>query len=189
MSDGPHRSLPMSRKWKRFAERIYNEAFGPEQAYEALLTALSEDWRNQIPRSLVNRVQNVLSDGQTELFCNQIIEKLDSLRQEVAGYPLAGVLLDYVCQTLGRGIPGENALLEAARQLLTDRLARRARQVEEHCHSEATCNRATDIRRRIEDAISGLNLAATACDLLGIAENEPPRILAKQAGLDDGVLL
>ena len=39
MSDGPHRSLPMSKKWKRVAERIYNEAYSPEQICEALSAA------------------------------------------------------------------------------------------------------------------------------------------------------
>ena len=65
MSDGPHRSLKMSRNWKRVAERIYNEAYSVEQMWEALSMTLREDWRRQIPEGLINRVRAVLSNCQT----------------------------------------------------------------------------------------------------------------------------
>ena len=189
MSDGPHKTLPMSRKWKRFAECAYNEAYSPEQACDALLMALSEGWRKLVPKSLVDKVQNALPVGQTELFCGQNVQQLESLCGEMAGYPLAGAFLDCFVQAREKGFSGEGTLLEATRQVLTDRLARRARQVEEHYYSEAICNGATDVRRRIEEAIGGLNLATTARGLLGIVENERPQIHVKQTGLDDGVLL
>jgi hypothetical protein len=40
MSDGPHRSLPMSQGWRRFAERIYIEAFSHDEERNALVTVL-----------------------------------------------------------------------------------------------------------------------------------------------------
>ena len=189
MSDGPHKSLQMSRKWKRVAERIYNEAYSPEEARDALMVSVKEDWRQQIPESFVNEVQNVLSDGQSDLFCDQNVQKLELLRAEVAGCPVAGGFLDYVVQAVAKGFSGEDALLESACQVITDLTARGARQVEEHYRRESPRNGVTDVRQRTEEAIGRLDTTTTARQFLGIDKSERPRSPTKQTGLDDGVPL
>ena len=189
MSDGPYKSLPMRPKWKRFAECIYNEAFSPEEVRDALLAALAGDWHQEIPENLVNKIQSMLSDGQVDFFWNQNIQKLESLRVEAAEYPLLGVFLDYVIQAAAKGPSCANALLESTCQTLRDRAVRGARQVEEHYHKEPERNRVTDVRRRTEDAIKGLDIVMSARHLLGIEKNEYPRAPVKQTGLDEGVPL
>ena len=192
MSDGPHKSLPMSLSWKRAAERIYNEAYSPEDghdAHDALLAAVKEDGHQQIPESFVNKIQNALSNGQTELFCDQVVQKLEFLRAEVAGRPLAGEFLDYAVQAVVKGASGDDALLESARQVITDLAARGARQVEEHYYREFPRNGVVDVRQRTEGAIARLDIVMAARQFLGIDESERSRAPTKQTGLDDGVSL
>ena len=188
MSDGPHRSLSMSRSWKRVAGRLYNEAYGPDEVRDALLASVKEDWDQQIPGSLADEVQNVLSDSQTDLFYNQEVQQLESLRRESDGYPLAGVFLDYVVQAVEEGFSGGGALLESARRTVMDLAARRSRQIEEHYYREPPRNGVADVRQRSREAIGRLDAVAIA-HLLGIGKSQHPRTLAKHTGLDDGVLL
>ena len=53
MSEGPHRNLPMSPGWKRFAARVCNEAFNHEEVRVALVAVLEQDGRQGNMESLV----------------------------------------------------------------------------------------------------------------------------------------
>ena len=55
MSDGPHKSLPMPRAWKKFTECVSNEAFSFEEVRDAIVAALEQDWRKQNMDGLVQR--------------------------------------------------------------------------------------------------------------------------------------
>ena len=44
MSEGPHRNLPMSPGWKRFAARVCNEAFNHEEVPDALVGGAGTGW-------------------------------------------------------------------------------------------------------------------------------------------------
>ena len=55
MSDGPHRSLPMRPQWKRLAERAHNQAFSVEEAGDAIVDAVSQDWTKEMPRGFIAR--------------------------------------------------------------------------------------------------------------------------------------
>ena len=189
MSDGPHRSLPMSQGWRRFAERNYIEAFSHDEERNALVTALEQDWRKGNMEGLVQRVGETLRDRQTHFFCDQGAEKLKLLRSEAASSPLQHVFLDFVDKATARGHSGDGAIIEAVCQTLSDLATRRTRQVEEHCLRSPGQRPATDVRRRIEGAIKGLEIAVPARRLLGIDQNEPPLTLAKKTGLDYGVRL
>jgi hypothetical protein len=48
MSDGPHRSLPMRRGWKRVAERGDKRAYASEEVSEAIIVALEQDCRQEM---------------------------------------------------------------------------------------------------------------------------------------------
>ena len=189
MSDGPHRSLPMSQGWRRFAECIYIEAFSYDEERNALVTALEQDWRKGNMEGLVQRVGETLRDRQTHFFCDQGAEKLKLLRREAALSPLQYAFLDFLDNAVAAGHSGDGAIIEAAYQTLSDLAARRTRQVEEHCLRKLGQRRGTYFRQRIEGAINELETAAPAHRLLGIDQNEPPLTLAKKTGLDDGVRL
>ena len=189
MSDGPHRSLPMSRAWKKFAERVYNGTFSREEASDALEVSLKQDWRKQNLEGLVRKVSDVLSDGQADLFYESRAERLKLLRREEASSPLQRVFLDSLNQAVAEGYSGDDALRKATCHTLDDLAARHGRQVEEHYLRGSRKRRGVDVRQRIEEANKGLDIAATARHLLDVDKKEPPRPPAKRTGLDDGVPL
>lgn len=188
MSDGPHRSLNMTRGWKRLAERADNRAYAPEEVRDALPEALEQDWRAEVPDSFCRRVRDILSDSQSSLFGDQRTGQLEALRTETAGYPLGNTLLDYAIETAARGKIGDKALREAAGKALLDRAARGARQVEEHYWRESTHRRAAHVRERIEAGVTQSDIDGIARRLVSTDKSERPR-QAKQTGLDDGVQL
>ncbi|MGE3712096.1 MAG: hypothetical protein AB7G35_20820, partial [Hyphomicrobiaceae bacterium] len=66
MSDGPHRSLIMSKAWKRLAERADIKAFDPAEVCAAVPTALAEDWRD-LAREILTVVREVLDPSRPHL--------------------------------------------------------------------------------------------------------------------------
>ena len=185
MSDGPHKGLPMSRAWKKFAECAYNRAFSREEVSSALVGSLEQDWRKGNMGRLVQRAGENLRDGQTHFFYDQGAEKLKLLRREAAFSPLRHAFLDFLDNAVAGGHSGDGAIIEAANHTLSDLAARRTRQVKEHCLRKMGQRRGTNFRQRIEGAIDGLDIAVTARQLLGIDKNKHPRALAKRTGLDD----
>ena len=188
MSDGPHRSLKMSRKWKRVADWIYNEAYSVEQRCEALSAATEEDWRQQIPKGFLSTVRGVLANGQKELFCDQTAQDLEELRAQTPGYPHASTFLDYVIQAAHtRGTLAEDAFLIAARKVVTEFAERGLRQVEEHHLRESPHSSVVHIRQRAQEALGRFDTKAIACHLQGFERSEHQQVSLKPTGLDEGV--
>ena len=201
MTDGPHRSLKMPPGWKKFAERADKKAYAPEEVRDALLAALEQDWRKEVPDSLCRTVRYILGDSQSSLFGDQRSERLEALHRKTAGYNLGNVFLDCVIQATELGRSGDEVLREAAGKALSDRAARGARQVEEHYCRKSTQHRAVHVRERIETVVTQSDITSMAGRLAGTDGNkEPrrlaetdgtkgPRRLAKRTRIDDGVRL
>ena len=189
MTDGPHRSLKMPRGWKKLAERADKKAYAPEEVRDALPTALEQDWRGEVPDSLLRTVRFILRDSQSSLFGDQRSERLEALHRKTAGYNLGNVFLDCVIQATELGHSGDEVLREAAGKALSDRAARGARQVEEHYCRKSTQHRAVHVRERIETGVTQSDITGIAGRLVGTDGNKEPRRLAKKTGIDDGVRL
>lgn len=188
MSDGPHRSLNMSRKWKRVAKWMYNETHSVEQRCEALSEAAAEDWRQQIPKSFPSMIRKILSNGQTELFCNQIVQDLEGLYPQTLGHPHASALLDCVIQAITTtGTLGEDALMIAARNVVREFAERGLCQVVEHYLRESPNNSVAQIKQRTQEALERLDTKAIARRIQGFDMSERRRISIKRKGLDEGV--
>ncbi|MBI3329870.1 MAG: hypothetical protein HYZ81_24575 [Nitrospinae bacterium] len=186
MSDGPHRSLPMPRGWKKVAEYAGNETFASDDVRDALVTAIEQDWRKDISPSLIGSIQDVL--GGATLFSEDRSQVLEDLRQSVAGCTMGNVLLDHMVYTVSDGTSGDTAFQEAVTQTATDWSARCARQVEEHYLRKSSTENAAHVRSRIEEAMQKAPFTALASRLLDTASRPAPR-LVKHDGLDDGVRL
>ena len=189
MSDGPHRSLHMGRGWKRFAERADKNAFAPEEVSDALCWALEQDWRAEIPASLVRKVQTVFQDNQISFFGDKRLQKLEVLKSDAIGYPLANVFLDCTTQAAASAKADEAVLAEATQNALTDWTARRLRQVEEHYHRKSSENRAMNVRGRMQHGVAQVDLSVLAERVLETTKTVSPARRERQAGLDDGVQL
>lgn len=187
MSDGPHRSLKMRRAWKKFAERSDKSAYASEQVCDAILNALEQDWRAEVPENFPRQIRAIMGDRQSSLFGDQRIEKLEALRSGIAGHPLASVFLDCAIQVAASGKTGDESVREAASAALTDRAARGIRQVEEHYRRESTHNRATNVRERMDSGIARADISAIAGGLIGTDKAVQPRTPTKKTGLEEGV--
>jgi hypothetical protein len=187
MSDGPHRGLQMRRGWKRVAEFAYNPVYAPEEVCNKIISALHQDWRADIPRTLLSGVRDVLGEEQGFLFKDQKIAQLESLGRLAAGHGLGRTLIDCAIKALTDIGAGPDALLDAVKNTLLDRALRGARQVEEHYCRRSLTPRAQNVRLRIDDGIKNAAIDTLAHQILhrdSIPVWSPP---AKQQGLDDGV--
>jgi hypothetical protein len=188
MSDGPHRSLPMRRGWKRVAEYGDNRACAPEEIGDAIIPALEQDCRDEMAPKFIDALYKTFRDQESSLFKDQIGPQLEALRG-IAGHGIGRIMLEHGIQISATGKVGIDALLGAAENALTDRAARGARQVEEHFCRKSNQPRGTAVRARIEEAIRSAPLAGLARQIFRIDPRSSPRATRKQQGLDDGVRL
>ena len=187
MSDGPHRSLPMRRGWKRLAEYADNQTFERDEIRDAVVPALERDCRGEISRDFLDALCRACDDHQNSLFKNDT-RPLESLRP-VAGSGIGRVVLDYAIQAAARGDAGASISEKAMTQALADRAARGARQVEEHYYRKSTKTRASKVRERIEQGVSGADIGGLARKVLKAESGKSTGEPAKRQGLDDGVKL
>lgn len=187
MSDGPHRSLPMGRAWKRVAERADNGACSAEEIHAALIPALEKDCRDEINSEFLRDVRAALDERNSLLFKVDVKPLMDGFRAE-ASSSMDRAILDNVCALSAEDVAGADVLLKAVEAVVSDRAARGARQAEEHYLRQSTAKRALHLRERMEDAITTMNAREVAAKLL---DTQPRRSSApaKRRGLDDGVEL
>lgn len=185
MSDGPHKSLPMTRGWRRVAERGDKRAYSIAEIGDAIVLALEQDCRVEMSPEFIAALRRVaeerslFSDGAT---------RFESLRP-FAGPGIGRVVLDNVGPLSDAEISGLSLLRESVKVALQDRALRGSRQVEEHYLREATAPRANNVRGRLEDGVAVADLEVLVERLLNADPAGIPRALAKQAALDDGVKL
>lgn len=186
MSDGPHRSLPLPKRWKVFAERVSNPAYSPEETTAALTDALVEDCRSVNLSDHIARLRSALFDRQTNLFDDELPRVLETLRSEAPGDSLANVFLDTVAGAVQPYSVNETmfiAVLEAIR----NQKIRRARQIEEHYHRNPENPVVLDIRERIDTALREHDERTLARRLVDGDRVLSVQKSARRQGLDDGV--
>lgn len=189
MSDGPYKSLKMRRGWKEFANCADKNAFAPEEISDALFWALEQDCRAEIPASLVREIRTIIQDNQQSFSGDERLQKLEALKSDAVGYPLANVLLDCFVQAAASGKADEAVLAEATHNALTDWTARGFRQVEEHYRRKSSENRAMNVRERMQRGVAHVDLSVLAERVLETTKTVSPARRERQAGLDDGVQL
>lgn len=189
MSDGPYRSLPMSRGWKLLAEFADNRNFDPSDVCKAVVPALTEDWHFGVPDSVVQVIRQAFLDQQGELFAQERDRQIELLRGSTPVHGLARLLVDCADAELRAGGAGVEALAGVGRSALEVRAARGVRQVEEHYHREgAPVLKTKDVRARLEEGIRGAPLESLGREFLGIGP-AVPRSSLKHDDVDDGVPL
>lgn len=187
MSDGPHRSLPMRRGWKKLAERADNCAFETEQVAEAIPEAIEGDLREEWSPALGDVLHRVIGDPeQTSLFKALPTEELEKARHLAAGKPILQLIVDCLEKVLAEGKSSE-PLLDALATAMQNYVTRCFRSVEEHYVRKSSTHRAQRVRTRLEEASTRPSYRDHANRFLksnssGAAIRAPKRI-----GLDEGV--
>ena len=190
MSDGPYRSLPMSRGWKRLAQYAENENFGSAETCAAANSALEGTWRKEVPAVVVNELREVFLEPASDLFNDERFKRIQEAGDEAAGYGLARTLTMCASSVLTEGLSGEVGFLEAIKRAVWDYAARARRQMEEHYCRTASARLTQQVRQRISQAISAADFEGLARQWSGLDKRAGKRsVVPKHSGLDDGVAL
>jgi len=189
MSDGPYRSLPMSRSWKRLAEFAENVNFGGAEMSAAALNALKKAWRKGVPNALMTGFCKVFLEPQPGLFPHHCIEDVKSLSGLAEGHGLGRLLIDHAAMVVHEGRSGEAGLIEATQRTLAACGARASRQIEEHYLRKAPLILVRQVRERVRQALSDADPRALARQLCGLDVAAARRPSRKHKDLDDGVPL
>lgn len=188
MSDGPHRSLPMSRVWKNVASRADKSAYVQEEVVAALSDALERDWQ-ELPPNFREALTQISGDAQQPSLLAPSIGQVRDLRLLASGSPFAALISDCAAQIAGEHVARTKAVETGLANAMYEWVARRSRQIEEHYCREAGQNRAAHVRGRLEGAISRGELRGLAARLLDGSGGGVQRRPSKKTGLDEGVRL
>ncbi len=93
MSDGPHRSLPMRRRWQLVAERADKRSYTVAEISDALVPALEQDCRDELSPEFIAGLRRVAEEP--SLFSDDRRRGSESLRP-LAGSGMGGAVLDNV---------------------------------------------------------------------------------------------
>lgn len=189
MSDGPHRSLNLNRRWKRLAECADNHAFSLDEVAKAFIPALDKSCRDEVPPGVLRSLSNIFGDGQQTLFTEQRADQIRSLRPQVAGQPLGCSIVDLATQAASRGPVNEETLVAIMAQALAQRGARGNKQVEEHYYRKSGEKRTERVRARLDGALKMVALEGLARQHLSNKSAPKAPRSTKQTGIDDGVTL
>ena len=185
MSDGPHRSLPMKRKWQFVAERADKDAHGIDEISIALIPALEGDCRDEITPGFIESIRKIYAEQDTLLFKHDINAQVKALRVN-AGSGIGRRIIENVVRLSPDKEAGLDALVKALSYALTERAARCNRQVEEHYLRESTASRANNVRSRLEQGLAGAPIEALARQILKIDSCRPSHKSVKRHDLDEG---
>lgn len=184
MSDGPHRSLPMRRHWKDFAERADKAAYSASDVCEALPVAL----RNEFREAPIEQLKAALGVGdQAGLFAADEPSQLDALRAVCPGSAAGNALIDCAQEALAGGLAGEHAFLRSAEGALEECTRATFRGIEEHYYRQAPAKDAVHVRDRMAEARQRCDFAAIAGDWLnGSGRKGSAERLVKHDDIDAG---
>jgi hypothetical protein len=187
MSDGPYKTLNMSRSWRRLAKVAANAAHSVTEVVEAFRPALLDDWGLVRP-AFAQEVRATLGDNKLGSLFNEVTLTEAQRLRAAACNPMEALLADQACDLARGGQVGAPAYEQAVKACLDDRSIQRARQIEEHYLREQSPD-AGRLRAKL-----GASIDAVGTDQLaaGIAAGTGARSLAPKvdrSGLDEGVSL
>lgn len=184
MSDGPHRSLPMLRRWRDVAERAAKSVFSADDVCEAVTHALRKDARG-LP---VEAVREVLGAGtQGYLFAEDRIAEVEALRSGCRGSALGHALIDCAVEAISDGLHGDAACRTVMRNALEQYTRDNFRGVEEHYLREASARSARFVRDRLDATQNGFAFGSLADELASpSAGRKSASRLPRHTGIDEG---
>lgn len=184
MSDGPYKSMKMSRPWKALAKIAANAAHSVAETAEAFQPALLTEWSAVRP-AFAREIRAALGDDDRgNLFPEVAAAEIRRLRAS-AQNPVEALLAAQACDVARDGQVGPAAYELAIKATLDERALYRSRQMEEHYLGERSSD-AGQLRAKLHGAIPSIGTDRLAA---GIAAGEGVRSLVQKAdrsGLEEG---
>jgi len=192
MSDGPYKSLPMSKSWKDVAERAHKASFSDEEREQAMCVALRKDVLRNIGRDYINAIGHILIEQQQgNLLANQATFEIDNITSQYSQAPLRDSLSANIQVALHSGKSGEDALIEGVNLTLQEYGRGCNRQVEEHYKRDAQTlseqQKTVSVRDIMTRTLSSSAVKKLGQEIVGLVRGESLQTrLTKSSGLDDG---
>ena len=184
MSDGPHRSLPMRRWWRRLAERADKCAFDVEEVADVLVPTLESECCNELAPTFLRRLREL--SAEPGLFGPAESPQLESLGAQTQN-GLSRRILDNVAVLSPAESAGSNFLQRALENAIYAETPRYFRQIEEHYRRRSPASRAQRERDRLNEALGRADISAVARKLLKPDGSGSVSRVPLKTGLDDGV--
>lgn len=192
MSDGPYKSLPMSKSWKDVAQRAHKASFSDEEREQSMCIALRRDVLRTVGKDYINAIGNILVDQQQDnLFADQASTEIDNITSQYSQSPLRDTMSANIQAALHSGQSGEGALVEGVNLTLQDYGRGCNRQIEEHYKRDARTHSERVKTVSVRD-IMARTLTSSAVRNLGqeivgyVRGNAFQTRLVKASGIEDG---
>lgn len=187
MSDGPHRSLPMGRRWKKLAECLDNPSFSREELCDRRDAAILGEFSREVSDTMMAGLRDILcSSDQGSLFAPSG-EEIENLRPLSNGSPVGGLLLDCAIDAVNSGRIGEIALSAACSEAASELLERHSRGMAEHYQRETGAKRAAHFHTRLDSMHDGNSMSDLTRRLVEGGRAMTIRAPTRHTGLEDGV--
>lgn len=186
MSDGPHRSLPLGRRWKKVAECLDNGSVQIEEVCVLVDAALLSDFET-VPDVVLTELRRILCDSdQGSLFVADNAE-IENLRVLTDGSPLGGLIVDCAVGAVLSGKVGEAALTSTLSDASQEWMDRHCRGMDEHYQRKTGAVRASEFKSRVCDMQNSHSLPQVAQRLVIGGKAMVIKAPQKRTGLDQGV--
>jgi hypothetical protein len=184
MSDGPYKTMKMSRPWKRLAKIAANPAHSVVETAEAFQPALLNEWGAVRP-AFAKQIRAAFGDNDHGKLFPQVAAAEAQRLQASAQNPVEALLAAQACDVARDGQVGPAAYEAAIKATLDERALHRSRQMEEHYLGEGSPD-AGRLRSKLHNAVRSIGTDRLAA---GIAAGEGVRSLTQKvdrSGLDEG---
>lgn len=192
MSDGPYKSLPMSKSWKDVAERAHKASFSNEEREESMCVALRKDVLRDAGKEYLNAIGNILVDQeQGSLLADQAGVEIENINDRFSQSPLRDAISANIQAALYSGKTGEDALADGVSQTIQEYGRGRNRQVEEHYKRDARTStelqKTESVRESLSRTLASKAVADLGRDIVAYVRGGAIQTqLLKASGLDDG---
>lgn len=187
MSDGPHRSLPMGRRWKKLAKCLDNASFSVDDLCERRDSAILGEFKREVSDTLLSGLREVLcSSDQGSLF-GPSGDEIENFRIHTSGSPVGNLLIDCVIHEVNLGACGEAALAAACKETANEIFDRHGRGMAEHYQRETGAKRASRFQTRIRSVQDGRSMDALVDRIVQGGRALAIRAPTRHTGLEDGV--
>jgi hypothetical protein len=187
MSDGPHKSLPMRKGWRKLAERAANTNFDADEICAAVPEAVTDDWMEEGCDQVVQELREILNDArQGSFFEPKQGDKVEALKDvSSAGFPFRRTIVENVARAAETIADPSAALQAGVESAVAQRIVRGCLQVEEH-YLRSGDAAASTIRARIGEGVAKVPLKHLAHHFLNPKAPTSLPQSDKRDGVDDG---
>ncbi len=186
MSDGPHRSLPMRRWWRKVLERADKTAYSVPECAEAIAVAVERECLEELRPGFRGALHALHSEP--GLFTPAESPQMQTLA-EAARTPLERCVMDNLAVLTPEERSGFNWLSKVITNAMRDNTPRFLKQMEEHTQRAASPRRAQHVRERLNQAMVAAPFATVTDKVLQPSVRSAHATLKAKSGLDEGVRL